>query len=67
MEHVARARVIVSEQQKRVARLNAKGHAIDTHEKTLAMFEMTLRSLEDHERLLREFVASEMAARSATE
>jgi hypothetical protein len=56
---VARDKIIVCEQQKPVARLKAKGHGIDMHEKTLSMFDLTLRSLEDHERLLREFVASE--------
>jgi hypothetical protein len=59
IEHVARAKIIVSEQRQRIASLKAKGHAIDVHEKTLRMFELTLHSLEDHERLLREFVADE--------
>jgi hypothetical protein len=67
IEHVAQAKIIVSEQRERVARLKAKGHAIDMHEKTLRMFELTLLSLQDHERLLRKFVADEMAATTATE
>jgi len=67
IEHVARAKIIVSEQRRRIANLKAKGHAIDMHEKTLRMFELTLHSLEDHERLLREFVADETAASPATD
>jgi hypothetical protein len=67
IEHVARAKIIVSEQRQRIASLNNKGHAIDMHQKILSMFELTLRSLEDHERLLREFVADEMTATTETE
>ncbi len=62
-DHVARARTIVSEQQERVAKLRAKGHSIEMHERTLKTFEATLRSLEDHERLLRGFVAQEDQSR----
>ena len=67
IEHVARAKIIVSEQRQRIANLKAKGHAIDVYEKTLRTFELTLHSLEDHERLLREFVADETAASPATD
>jgi hypothetical protein len=67
IEHVARAKIIVSEQRQRIANLKAKGHAVDVHEETLRMFELTLHSLEDHERLLREFVADETAASPATD
>jgi hypothetical protein len=41
--------------------MEAKGHQLEMHEQTLRMFEITLQSFEDHERLLREEVAIEMA------
>jgi hypothetical protein len=64
VHHVARAQTIVSEQRERVAKLKAKGHSIERHEQTLMIFELTLRSLEDHERLLQGFVAQEVPLRT---
>jgi hypothetical protein len=40
--------------------MKAKGRQLEMHEQTLRMFEMTLQSFEEHERLLREEVAIEM-------
>jgi hypothetical protein len=37
---------------------------IERHEQTLKIFELTLRCLEDHERLLQGFVAQEVPLRT---
>jgi len=50
--HVARARQIVAEQRRRIARLHDRGHSIQSHEAMLAQFEQTLAALEHHERHL---------------
>jgi hypothetical protein len=41
--------------------MKAKGRQLEMHEQTLRMFEMTLQSFEEHQRLLREEVAIETA------
>jgi hypothetical protein len=45
--------------------MKAGCHRIEIHERTLSMFEMTLRSFEDHERLLGELVDEENLAEAS--
>jgi hypothetical protein len=52
VRHVAEGRLIVARQRELISILNAGGHATAPHERTLGLFESTLRLLEDHERLL---------------
>ena len=54
VRHVAEARQIVVQQRERIARLKADGHSTVDHEKTLEVFETTLRIFEHDERRIRE-------------
>jgi len=64
--HVARGRLIVTQQHERIARLKANGSCTRDFELTLGVFLCTLKILEDHERVLRASVAKLDAARRRT-
>ncbi len=53
VRRVAEARQIVAEQRLRIERLRARGGSTTGPENTLALFERTLKCLEDHEQMLR--------------
>ena len=64
--HVAQGRLIVAQQNERIARLKAQGSCTRDYELTLGVFLCTLKILEDHERVLRASVEKLAAARRRT-
>ena len=57
--HAAEGRLIVDRQRELVATLKARGHPVANHERTLALFEMTLRAFAEHVCLLRRELPAE--------
>lgn len=63
VRHVAQGRLIVAQQQERIARLKARGSCTRDFELTLGVFLCTLKILEDHEQVLRASAEKLAAAR----
>jgi hypothetical protein len=59
IRHVDEGQRIVARQRELVSALKANGHETAYHERTLQVFENTMRWLEHHERLLRREIAEE--------
>lgn len=64
--HAAEGRLIVDRQRELVATLKARGHPVANHERTLALFEMTLRAFAEHVCLLRREIADELEIEAET-
>jgi hypothetical protein len=65
--HAAEGQVIVDRQRELVATLKARGHPVANHERTLALFEMTLRAFAEHVCLLRREIANELEIDAETD